>query len=357
MNPSPRVERALEVGRAVVFEARAEKVTFLAGSVAYHAFVSLLPLFVLVLTVVSTVGSEPLQAQFLDVVAAMVTPGARDLLLAELESADSGLTLVGGALLVWGTLRIFRGLDTAFSDVYETEAENTFADQLVDGVVVLVTFAFAIVLASVLQSMLPAGDGLLPWLLRRLGLAVGLTLTFLPMFYIFPDTELSVVEVLPGALFTGAGLTALESLFRVYVATRDPGSSAIAGILVLLTWLYVSGLVLLLGVVVNAVLTNRSADVNIEPVIGTHRPTPEPDRADRAMLVRSLGDLDGLLGRGRALTVSVDGESVTLPPPQRVATDTDSALDGVGDPGLGLELRWVPRDDRGRRSSERSPSE
>ncbi|MFC6726112.1 YihY/virulence factor BrkB family protein, partial [Halobium palmae] len=287
-----RTERALEVGRAVLHEARVEKVTFLAGSIAYHAFVSLLPLFVLVLTVVSTVGDEALRAQFLDVVAAMVTPEAGELLLQELSGTDPGLTAVGGVLLVWGTLRIFRGLDTAFSDVYETEAENTFADQLSDGVVVLVTFAFAIVVASALLSVLPSGGGVLGWLLRRVAVVAGLTLTFLPMFYIFPDTDVSVVEVLPGTALAAVGLTAFEALFRFYVATRDPESSAIAGILVLLTWLYVSGLVLLLGVVVNAVLSNRSADVNIEPVIGDHRPTSEPDRADRAVLVAGLAELD-----------------------------------------------------------------
>jgi hypothetical protein len=32
-------------------------------------------------------------------------------------------------------MRIFRGLDTAFSGIHETESENTFADQLGDGLV------------------------------------------------------------------------------------------------------------------------------------------------------------------------------------------------------------------------------
>ena len=37
MNLDPRAERVAEVGRAIVAEARAEKVTFLAGSIAYAA--------------------------------------------------------------------------------------------------------------------------------------------------------------------------------------------------------------------------------------------------------------------------------------------------------------------------------
>jgi signal peptidase len=37
--------------------------------------------------------------------------------------------VLGVVLLIWGTLRIFRGLDTAFSDIYESEAANPFTDQ------------------------------------------------------------------------------------------------------------------------------------------------------------------------------------------------------------------------------------
>ena len=48
---SDSASRVEEVGRAVVHEARVEKITFMAGSIAYHAFLSILPLLLLVLAV------------------------------------------------------------------------------------------------------------------------------------------------------------------------------------------------------------------------------------------------------------------------------------------------------------------
>ncbi|EMA54212.1 hypothetical protein C450_06762, partial [Halococcus salifodinae DSM 8989] len=51
-----RFDRPISIVRAIVHELRTEKVTFMAGSIAYHAFVSMLPLLVLVLTIISTVG-------------------------------------------------------------------------------------------------------------------------------------------------------------------------------------------------------------------------------------------------------------------------------------------------------------
>lgn len=38
-----QLSRIVEVLQAIVYEARTEKLTFMAGSIAYHAFVSLLP--------------------------------------------------------------------------------------------------------------------------------------------------------------------------------------------------------------------------------------------------------------------------------------------------------------------------
>lgn len=342
---NPRIERGLTVGRAIVTEMRAEKITFLAGSIAYHAFVSLLPLLLLLLAAISAVGNRSLEEGFIALIQAVLTPGAQQLLVDELQTAggSTGLTIVGGIVLVWGTLRIFRGLDTAFSDIYETETANTLGDQLSDGVIVLVTFAIAVVAAVVVQSLIPVGDdGLVAWTLSRLALVVGLMLTFFPMYYIFPDTDVSVVEVLPGTLFTALGLVTFETLFTLYAQSGD--KSVVGGILVLLTWLYFSGLVVLLGAVVNAVLSNRSADVSIDPVIGGVAPTHKRDRATRREIVTSLTELKRLFDTDEEIVITVGDESVTLPSPQRYETDTESSRLGLVDGSVGLELRWSPRD-------------
>ncbi|SEO27123.1 membrane protein [Halogranum amylolyticum] len=342
---NPRIERGLTVGRAIVTEIRAEKITFLAGSIAYHAFVSLLPLLFLLLAAISATGSRSLEEGFITLIEAVLTPGAQQLLVTELQTAggSTGVTIVGGLVLVWGTLRIFRGLDTAFSDIYETETANTFGDQLSDGLIVLVTFAVAIVTAVVVRSVVPLGDdGLLAWTLSRAVLVAGLAVTFFPMYYIFPDTNVGVVEVFPGTLFAAVGLVTFETLFTLYAQSGD--KSVVGGILVLLTWLYFSGLVVLLGAVVNAVLSNRSADVSIEPVVGGVRPAHDRERPTRHEVADSLTELKRLFDTDEDVVVSVGDQSVTLPPPQRYETDTESSRLGLVDGTVRLELRWSTRD-------------
>ncbi|WP_436908426.1 YihY/virulence factor BrkB family protein [Halosimplex marinum] len=341
-----RVRRALTVGRAVVHELRTERVTFMAGSIAYHAFVSILPLLLLVLAVVSAAGRSDIEQGIIDLTRAALTPGAADALVGELQSASTGASLIGVAVLVWGTLRIFRGLDTAFSDIYESSAENTLLDQFVDGAVVFVCVAAVIVAAAVLNRTVQFG-GPAGWLVGRLLQVGAVAVALLPMYYVFPDEpEMLLREAVPGVAVAAVGLTVLETVFRFYVRFRGEASSGdvLAGVLVFLTWLYFSGLVVLVGVAVNAVLGNRSRDVDIRPVVGGRPAENEApagrDPVDAEALRATVYDLQRDLPNAERVTLTVDDESVALPPPDTVEVDADeSRLPFVSDP-VALELRW-----------------
>jgi membrane protein len=278
-----RLGRAVGVLRAIVRESRAERITFMAGSIAYHAFVSLLPLLLLLLAVFSAVGGQ-LEESLIEFARTVLTPGAGEILVAELRRAtdSTGVSILGVVLLVWGTLRIFRGIDTAFSDIYETGARNTVTDKFRDGLLVLGAVAVAIAVGALLEARV-LGEGGVPggWVGGRVLLVAALAVALFPLYYVFPDQEgITVREVMPGVGFAALSLTAVESLFGIYVevSSRQPRQSALAGILVFLTWLYVSGLILLLGAVVNAVLGGRSEDVDIDPVIGGPDPAADGPR-------------------------------------------------------------------------------
>jgi membrane protein len=337
----PRLERASTVIRAVVHELRAENITFMAGSIAYHAFLSMLPLLLLALAIISIVGDRTLQSAFIAFVGAVLAPGTGNALLRELRAADvsTGVSLLGALVLLWGALRIFRGLDTAFSDIYETGARNSVPDQFADGFTVLLSFGLAVAAAWALSTLVPsAGSAPLVRIGHRLALVAVLAVALFPMYYVFPDADVTVREVLPGVLAAAAGLMVFESLFRLYIGFRSPsGGTVIAGVIVLLTWLYLSGLVLLLGAVLNAVLSNRSRDVDIDPVIGG----VDTDREDLTAIIRELET--ALHGADGVTIVSGDTEA-RLPPPRRIHVDVEKAALSREERTVGLELRWAPRE-------------
>jgi len=240
-----------------------KNVTFMAAGLAYNAFVSLAPLLVVLFLSLTLVGGG-LEAQVAEA-AQTYLPGPIAEVVDGLLGSDTsvgGASVIGLVVLVWGALKIFRGLDTAFSEIYETTTENSFVDKIRDGGVVLVALVLAVVATvgvSVLFSIFTDTFPILGYV-SPLVLLGGLLLAFLPMYYVFPDADLGLRDVLPGAAFAAVGWAAFQGVFQVYLAFSDPGSgSFFGGVIVVVTYLYFSALVLLVGAVINAVLGAHSS--------------------------------------------------------------------------------------------------
>ncbi|MFC6954380.1 YihY/virulence factor BrkB family protein [Halorubellus litoreus] len=261
------VSRAKEV-KTVFGE---KNVTFLAGSIAYSAFVSLVPLLLFLFLVVSVLGAPELQARIVEVATQSVSPavgGVIEVMIDSQRDASTGSTLgatvIGALVLVWGAIKVFRGLDTAFSTIYETTAEDTFLDQIKKSLLVLATLTLGVVAmvgaTSVVSfiSTIPFLGLLVPFVL--LG---ALVLAFLPMYYLFPDVDHEPRDALPGTVIAAVGWTLLQIGFQVYASLGGEESNLIASILLFVTWLYFTGVVLLLGATYNAVvLDGRSGDAD-----------------------------------------------------------------------------------------------
>jgi len=334
--------RTAEIGRAIVHEARVEKLTFVAGSIAYHAFLSILPLLLLVLILVERTQNLAVQESVVGIMEAVLTPQSSQLIQQGLSDADASVSLLGVGFLVWGALRIFRGLDTAFSDIYETSANNSFADQLGDGLLMLVTVTLAILGVSLVNNVISVSvGGVLGPVLRGTATSVGLFAVFYPMYYVFPDTDVTAMEVVPGTAFAAVGLTVAQALFTAF-KTGGTGSNLVASILVLLTWLYIIGFVVLLGAVVNAVLSNRTRDVNIAPVIGgVEQQGATTSTVSRTQLLAELDAVSGDLPGAESVTLTTGSESVTVAGPQAAAVDHETSILGLDD-SVALTLRWWP---------------
>ncbi|ADD07034.1 UPF0761 family protein [Natrialba magadii ATCC 43099] len=253
---------AVSFGKTVVAGIQEKNVPFMAAGIAYQAFISLLPLLVLIFFVVTILGDEQFASQvatstgeFLPESGQMMVEDA----IAE-SPATAGSTLIGVVVLVWGALKIFRGLDTAFSEIYEAGGTGSFVQQLRDAGLVLGAIGGALIAASA-ASLLLAFFPDIPFLglVSPLILVVILSIAFLPMFYYFPDVDVTAREVLPGVVVAAIGWTVLQSLFHVYVSFAGDSEAAgpVGAVLLLLTWLYFGGLILLVGAVINAVGTGR----------------------------------------------------------------------------------------------------
>lgn len=251
----------LGVVRAVVDAVRSTDATFVAASLAYYAFVSLIPLLALVVVAATVVGGEALSTEVIALVGDLLTPAAQSDLLAAFQSGTGrgGVTLVGLALTTWGALRLFRGLDRAFGKVYGT-TPGGFVDQVRDALLVLVSVGAGVAGVTVVGGVvaflpIPGARFVAP-----VTLLFALVAAFFPLYYVFPDAGVTARQALPGTVFAAVCWTLLGIGFGIYATFA--GSSAVygllGGILLLVTWFYLGGVVLLVGAVLNAVLAGWS---------------------------------------------------------------------------------------------------
>jgi membrane protein len=165
---------------------------------------------------------------------------------------------------------------------------------------------------------------------------------------IFADRYSERLVLATGAILVAVALVVFQSLFRLYVeySSQTAENGLLASVLILLTWLYFSGLVLLIGVVINAVLSNRSEDVNIEPLFGgVPRRNPDGVAGEGGATVpeETLARLQHALKGATAVHVTFDGvdDEIDLPSPDIVTVDSDtSPLPALNDTAS-LEVRWT----------------
>ncbi|WP_436345192.1 YihY/virulence factor BrkB family protein [Natronorubrum sp. FCH18a] len=251
------VRRIYAVARDVVDVVRANNVTFMAGSIAHAAFLSILPLLLFLFIVVGAVGNEYLTEQVVAMARDHLSPAGEGLVFEALTNASdrAGASLIGVASLLWGMLRIFRGLNTAFDELYGGD-RSSILEKLVDGAVVFVVILVATVGAGFAGATLAAVDHSFVAALTPLALFVALAVAFFPMYYVFPAPDVSVREALPGTIIAATGWVLLEAVFGIYAGVVDTVGTyeTLGAVILLLVWLYGNALVLLVGAAVNVVV-------------------------------------------------------------------------------------------------------
>ena len=240
----------------MVRTADAHDVKYPAAAMAYYAFVSFLPLAVLVLAVVG----ESLATEIQSTTPQFLTPEAQQLVYEALTAASGrgGAAFLAVVVIAWGGANVVLGFLTGVERVEERES-GSLREQLRDAASILGSLAIAIVLivlTSVTFALIPRGSPFA--FVGHVILLFALTVAFLPMYYVSSREVRRFTGALPGALTAAVGWTILLSVIQFYAANAAQYAvyGVLSGIIIILTSLYIGAIVLMLGVVVNAILAN-----------------------------------------------------------------------------------------------------
>ena len=249
-----RLTEWIAVGKTVARVTHESDIRYVATALAYYAFISFVPLLVLVVAGVGwqfadRVSASP--AQFL-------TPETQDLIYESLTTA-SGRTLavaLSVVVLAWGGANVAVGFLTVVERI-EATPERPLSGQIRDATVVLGTLAIAI-LAILLQSLVLAffAPGVVGTIAGFALLLIVLTLTFLPLYYAPSQVIDSVRGAFPGAFTTACSWTVLHAIIQFYAvnAAQYAVYGVLSGVIIILTNTYIAAVFLMMGIVVNAAL-------------------------------------------------------------------------------------------------------
>jgi membrane protein len=239
--------------------------------IAYFALLSFVPLAFLALAVLGLSGRAS-ESSFVVREITRTFPDApvHDIVGLVQKVQDNAATLagIGGVFLLWTALSLFSVLESAFNIVYGRPNRSFLHGKALASVLMLaslVTLFVALLIGSIGVS---AAKQWAPGFFDNDVVAYGLTvivstagvLVFVvSIYYVLTNVDLTVREVLPGAVLATLAIEAAFQVLPVYIRYTEvnPALHIFGGTAILLVWLYVMSNVIVFGAELNWWLGQR----------------------------------------------------------------------------------------------------
>jgi membrane protein len=268
----------LELLRRTFRETNADNGLGLAAQLAYYFFLALFPALIVLLALATSVAHQALVGQVVTTLGGVAPAEVIDIIrdqVDEMSRNTSGLLAFGVVAALWSSSAAMVAIIEALNRAYDARETRAWWKQRI--VALLLTIGGAIfVLISI--TLVVAGPQLAGWIARHSGLGpvfqwtwtiaqwpivFVLVATALGLIYYFaPNVEQPFSWLTPGSLLATL-LWLVGSLgFRFYVVNfgnYNQTYGAIGAVMVLLLWLYISGLAIVAGAELNAELEQAAA--------------------------------------------------------------------------------------------------
>lgn len=274
------------VAKQAIKDFMEDDMTTHAAALTYRFLLAIFPFLIFLLTILGALNMEEFFDALLDEARGAFSPELYtqfENILTQVESgANGGLLSFGLVLALWSAAGGVRSLMHALNVAYDVEEERGMVKQYLASLLYTVGLAVIFLGALVLMFMGPQS---IEWMADQIGLGsvavtlwtwlripVAIALMILAIaliYYFFPNVNQPFVIVSPGSVFAviiwiiaTLGFSFYLSNFGNYNATYG----SLAGVIVLLLYIYISSMVLLLGAELNAVIFKAHPDAEEENV-------------------------------------------------------------------------------------------
>ncbi len=266
------------VVRNLIWETATDNTTGLAAQMAYLLLFALAPVLLFLWHLIGLFGTDPAKLHRMFVLLKSFMPPdpkVQDILDTAMASVvvtgSSGMLANAGIILgiYFGTVFIAT-ISRALSHTHGVAEDRHWWSKYIISFFMLFWFGITIPfcfnamvfgerLAGIAEVNFQLSVPLQAWIaaLNLPFIAIALIVLALALYLLTPENYLTIRQALPGAVFFSIGWIIVTKVFQFYVAKYNrynPTYLALASIIMLLTWMYLTCLLLLLGGKLNAIL-------------------------------------------------------------------------------------------------------
>jgi membrane protein len=259
-------------------ESYGDDIMSLSAQLAYYFFLSLFPALLFLVSLASFFPVVNLMDEAVRYLGRIAPPDIVSFFLEQIhkisESDDGGILTFAFLFTIWSSsgamVSIIGTMNTAY-DIQESRPwwkTRLIAIGLTVGLALFILVSFALVIAGPTfgeraADMLRLGPTFVwTWKILQWPIVFALVVTAIAIIYYYaPDAEQDWVWITPGAVLATLLWLTISLGFKVYLANwgnYNETYGALAGVIILLLWFYLSGLAILVGAELNAEIEHLS---------------------------------------------------------------------------------------------------
>jgi membrane protein len=267
-----------EVLKRTFKESLADDIMSLSAQLAYYFFLSLFPALLFLVSLASFFPVVNLMDETVKYLGGVAPPDVIIFLLEQIhkisESDDGGILTFAFLFTIWSSSGAMLSIISTMNTAYDIEESRPWwktrliAIGLTVGLALFILVSFALVIAGpTLGEHLAGSLQLGPafawiWKVFQWPVVFALVVTAIAIIYYHaPDAEQDWVWIAPGAILATLLWLVISLAFKVYLANwgnYNETYGALAGVIILLLWFYLSGLAILAGAELNAEIEHAS---------------------------------------------------------------------------------------------------
>jgi len=274
----------------VVLGVRRNDLLGLAGQLAYFFLLFFFPFLIFLVSLTGLVMGNPEAGvkSLFEALTGLVPTNARTLVVdyvdSTLRSAGSGALVLGIVGALWLGQAASISITKAANRSYRLEESRPF--WMLRGACLIITLGFTLLIAVLTVAVFNLGAHVsaaagLPESIASLGKLWGWAMVFVAvtlaldlLYYLAPDAKLPFKWITPGGFIATLLLFASDGALSYYVANLGNYGQIygqLGTVIVFMLWLYVTGLMVLLGLEINAVLARVAEEKKGIELVQTER--------------------------------------------------------------------------------------